>query len=356
MGVTTSQTRMPTWILLALYLVLSGGVGLAQTGTPKIDAEERSALTAELAELRARFLRLKGAKRAQAMVRIKEIRGLLEAKPESPKTILKVDPALLGIQKFVFKEKHPKGDIAGVAKRLGWTESFMKQHDEDLGYDLKTESFSGYVPKLPKGRTAYRVLVWISPVDHPYMDKTWVPVLDKLGFIIVQANGCGNERFNWYRMALALDALHGIESTYPVDPDAVFIAGFSGGGRCAASTAFHFSDLFKGGYYQGGMNYYLDVHLPGPEGAVIARRIPKPRAAYLRRTLSESRHVVETGEKCFNRKTSKPIADSMKKRGGFKSVLWQESPGHGHQPPNAETFEAGLRYLLGEEPSTKNSK
>jgi dienelactone hydrolase len=118
--------------------------------------------------------------------------------------------------------------------------------------DLARESFSLYVPALapPQG---YALLVFVPPSDSPRLPSSWHPVLDRHATILVMASKSGNEQPIWdRRIPLALLAAINVLKRFPVNPQRVFIGGFSGGSRVAMRIALDYPDLFHGALLNAG--------------------------------------------------------------------------------------------------------
>lgn len=118
--------------------------------------------------------------------------------------------------------------------------------------DLAQESFSAYVPahRPPQG---YALLVFIPPWQDSRLPPGWATVLDELGMIFVSAAKSGNEEnVIDRRIPLALLGAYNVMQRYPVNPDRVYVGGFSGGSRVAMRTAVAYPDLFRGALLNAG--------------------------------------------------------------------------------------------------------
>jgi pimeloyl-ACP methyl ester carboxylesterase len=118
--------------------------------------------------------------------------------------------------------------------------------------DLAQERFSVYVPAQRPSR-GYALLVFIPPWEDARLPPGWAPALDQNGVIFVSAAKSGNEE-NVFdrRIPLALLGAYNIMQRYPVDPERVYIGGFSGGSRVAMRTALAYPDLFHGALLNAG--------------------------------------------------------------------------------------------------------
>ena len=131
-----------------------------------------------------------------------------------------------------------------------WAARFQFRGDlQAWDYDLATESFSLYVPPDydPEGMP-YGVVVWVSPFDDGVMPPELRPVFDDRHMIWIGPNNAGNPRHLFPREGLVLDAAANVVNFYNVDPDRIFVAGLSGGGRVAAMLAVDYADVFAGAF------------------------------------------------------------------------------------------------------------
>jgi pimeloyl-ACP methyl ester carboxylesterase len=90
-------------------------------------------------------------------------------------------------------------------------------------------------------------------------------VLDRYGVIFVSAARSGNDASVFDRREpLALLAAHNAARRYPVDPERIYIGGFSGGARVALRLALGFPDVFRGAFLNAGSDPIGDSQIPIP--------------------------------------------------------------------------------------------
>lgn len=112
--------------------------------------------------------------------------------------------------------------------------------------DLAAERFDVYLPRQ-RPEAGYGLLVFVPPADDFPLSREWLGELDRRGIIYVAARRSGNQHNVLdRRMPLALHAHAEILSRYEVDPERVYVGGFSGGSRVAQRLALAFPDLFRG--------------------------------------------------------------------------------------------------------------
>jgi predicted esterase len=237
--------------------------------------------------------------------------------------------------------RSPESEARRWAERFGFP--------SDLGrwdYDLADESFSLYVPDgyVPDGEP-YGVVVWVSPSDDGSIPSTLRRVLDARRLIWIGANDAGNARHLFVRAGLALDAAHNVALSYQVDPDRIYVAGLSGGGRVAAMEAVAYPDVFDGGFPIIGVTTYLDIPLESdPSRAVL--RFPSPSPEVLERARRQPL-VILTGSGDYNGEECRLTAAAYE-RDGYTDLHLIDVDGMGHQMPSADDFARGLDLLLSE--------
>lgn len=120
--------------------------------------------------------------------------------------------------------------------------------------NLAAERYVIYVPAQAPAQ-GYALLVFVPPWQQAGIPQGWAPVLEKYGVIFVSAARSGNdENTMGRREPLALLAALNILVDYRVDPQHVYIGGFSGGSRVAERLAIGFPDLFHGAILNAGSN------------------------------------------------------------------------------------------------------
>ena len=118
--------------------------------------------------------------------------------------------------------------------------------------DLTQERFSVYVP-AQRPSEGYALMVFIPPWQDAHLPSGWAAVLEQRGMVFVSAAKSGNEeRVLDRRIPLALLGAYNVMQRYPIDPERVYIGGFSGGSRVALRTALAYPDLFRGALLNSG--------------------------------------------------------------------------------------------------------
>ena len=155
--------------------------------------------------------------------------------------------------------------------------------------NLAAEKFVVYVPSQSPAQ-GYALVVFVPPWREARLPEGWAAVLDSYGAIFVSAARSGNdENTMGRREPLALLAAQNIIAEYPVDPQRVYIAGFSGGSRIALRLALGYPDLFRGAILNAGSDSIGDPTAEPP--------IPLPPRDLLFQFQERTHLVYVTGER-----------------------------------------------------------
>ena len=153
----------------------------------------------------------------------------------------------------------------------------MREQPLDPGH----ESFAVYVPTSAPLH-GYALLVFVPPWPEAGVPRTWIPALDRHGTIFVSAANSGNEaNVLDRRIPLALLAAQNIMQRYPVDPQRVYIGGFSGGSRVAERVALAYPDLFHGALLMAGSDPIGNAQLVLPPASLFRQFQESTRLIYL---------------------------------------------------------------------------
>jgi hypothetical protein len=170
------------------------------------------------------------------------------------------------------------------------------------------------------------VLVYVSPGSVGYLDPRWLESLDRANLALVSADDSGNEVLSAKRMALAILGLDVLRGERPIDAERIYVSGFSGGGQVASTLAALYPDLFQGGIYICGADYWQEDYRTDLD------RLRKNRFVFLTGTRDFSRHSVR---EVYRRYVEAGIDQSR------LTVV----PRMGHEHPDAADFAAALDYL-----------
>ena len=200
--------------------------------------------------------------------------------------------------------------------------------------NLANERFSVYVPAHPPPQ-GYSLLVFVPPWPRAEVPSQWIPPLDRHDMILVTPSNSGNNASTVDRREpLALLAAQNAMAQYPVDPQQVYIGGFSGGSRVALRLALGYPDLFHGALLNAGSD---------PIGNAD---VPLPPADLFRRFQDSMRLVYVTGER-----DDAHLIDDIHSRQSLEKwcvfdVVIESEPRKEHELADASAFSRSLDALL----------
>jgi hypothetical protein len=191
--------------------------------------------------------------------------------------------------------------------------------DEQVTWEIVAPT--SYDAKNPPG-----LLVFVSPTQSGAPPRGWEKLMDEYNLIWVSANNSGNKVVVPERVMKALLALSAIQQHFVLDPQRVYISGFSGGGKVASMITTDYAGLFKGGIFIGGVEPW-----------------PKQQPAHY--DLIKSHHFVFlSGDKDFNLAPTKRIYREYKDAGITNSKLMVVNE-MAHTVPRSHTFKRAIDYL-----------
>ena len=205
-------------------------------------------------------------------------------------------------------------DLVGVESAL-----------DPLGAD-ETVTWRMYVPETYDPDVPAGLIVYISPEPSGKIRANWRPVIEAGNLIWIAANDSGNRTPTGKRILLASLAPYVASARYAIDPERVYLSGFSGGGKAAGIASLHLAELFKGAIFICGAELRPDV---GPEQLASA---------------ATNRYVFLTGNRDFNRDLTRQVYRKFE-RLGLANVMLMIVPGMGHSRPDGAQFQEALRYL-----------
>ena len=229
-----------------------------------------------------------------------------------------------------------------LVKRMGW--DLAAEAAAKIDYNLPDESFEVYIPADYTGEKPYGLFVFVSPSPSGRPIEKYLKSMDEHHLIWIGPNKCGNDRINRPRMGLPIDAALSMKARYNIDPDRVYVAGASGGGRIASMLGVGYADIFKGGFYIIGCNFYRQEPSVEQKGAAFPKSYSVPPAKIFQQARKQSKHVFLTGDTDGNREQTETYYNAFK-RDGFEHITYLQVPGMGHQAPNEEWFEKGMAAL-----------
>jgi hypothetical protein len=197
--------------------------------------------------------------------------------------------------------------------------------DPDADIEWQFYVPSTYNPARPAG-----LMVYVSPTRSGRIPPRWKAVMADKNMIWVAADHSGNIVKPQRRISFAILATVLAKREYTIDPERVYVSGFSGGGRVASVVAPQAARLFKGAIYNCGVNFWGDQTPP------------------LIEQVKTNRYVFVTGSEDFNRRETRKIYGAYKKA-GVENIKLIDIAHMGHSNPDALNFATAIDYLDGVE-------
>ena len=203
---------------------------------------------------------------------------------------------------------------------------------QDMGQEISWQMYvpDNYDPDVPAG-----LLVFVSPTTKGWLPNAWRPVLDEQNLIMISADMSGNGTRTKKRLLHAALAPYVAAESYSIDPQRIYVSGFSGGGKVASIAAVQFANLFSGAIYICGV-------VAWPEVSAGQLALAKSR-----------RYVFITGSDDFNRKLTRRLYAKYEKS-GMKNINLLTIHGMAHNIPGEEHFREAMNYLDADDQATEN--
>jgi pimeloyl-ACP methyl ester carboxylesterase len=173
----------------------------------------------------------------------------------------------------------------------------------------------------------------------------WHDVLARHKLIWIGANHAGNERHSDHRVRLAVEAAVQVQKRHKLDPDRVYVAGMSGGGKIAAMCATIYGDVFAGGFSICGATFYMKIPTGLERGKYYPATFPPPVGKVAIKARQQNRHVLLTGTEDFNLNSTRQTYELGYKKDNYRHVTLIVVPDLAHELPPAEWFEKGIEAL-----------
>ncbi len=200
--------------------------------------------------------------------------------------------------------------------------------------NLGEEKFVVYIPATapPHG---YGLLVFVPPWQDAKLPQGWSSVLDQYGLIYVSEARSGNdESFVGRRVPLAMIAVQNIIRRYAVDPEHIYISGFSGGSRVALRLALAYADVFRGALLDAGSDPIGGAGIPLPPKELFSQFQDATRVVYL------------TGEEDLTNVGMASVSVHSLQAWCVFDIDKEVIPGAGHEIANPAALSRALKALL----------
>ena len=287
------------------------------------------------------------------------IAGIGAARPPGDAPAPAPGPAPAGRVEMTFTERSPEGALDEVIRRTDVDMRAYKTEADAQGakaqwtYDLAKQTFDVVTPAAYQKTDPHGLFVWMGSEDVP---GKWFDALARHKLIYVSARDLQG-RVSIVREGLALDAAHNLLKRYTIDPERVYVAGFSTGAQAAAWLVRAYPEVFRGGIFMMGGSFYKTYE--GIDGWFFGSYIFEEKryaSAFgadpqwkgpLEQMKNNARLVIVRGEK-------DDLFEGALKDGrdqyeglvldGFVRTSYLEAGG-GHVIPDATTFEKALVAL-----------
>lgn len=189
-------------------------------------------------------------------------------------------------------------------------------------------SWQLYVPPSYDSSNPAGAIVYVSPRSVGGPPTVWNEVLGERNLIWIGAQNASDDVPLSRRMYLAMFAPMVLQRGYMLNPERVYIAGFSSGGMTASRVATLYPNVFKGGIFV--------------NGALFWDRGPPP----LIDTIRTRRYVFIAGSRDTAMGRTKSVHRKFLDAGVDKSKL-MVLPNLGYALPDRLNFERAIDYLDG---------
>src|SRR5262245_53890961 len=217
--------------------------------------------------------------------------------------------------------------------------------DDRQVYELSEHTFEVVVPETYDGERPFGLLVWVSPIATGRAPHRWLQTLEKNNLIWIGANDSGNERGVAIRFGLALDAVYNMTRLYNIDDSRIYVAGFSGGGKCSSMLGMIYPEVFQGAIPMGGVGFYRTIPVPDKKNMLYPNTFDRPPAKMYDLARKHRRMVLLIGDQDFNYVPVKTTYEQGFLTDGFEHVTLIEVPGLDHSLADDSWLEKSIQAL-----------
>jgi pimeloyl-ACP methyl ester carboxylesterase len=225
-----------------------------------------------------------------------------------------------------------------------------------VGFDLEGNWI--YLPKDYSGKEPWGVIVYVSSQSgHRGLPSSWTAVLNAHRFLYICPLAAGNNETGARRCELANSAVSLMRQRYAVNPNRVYIAGFSGGARVACDLGLTRPDLFRGVVAMCGADFYRAVPRVSVTEADV-RADPETYGVFnadprnVQRSWESVHFVFTTGRNDFREHFIEDIVNNGYRPEKFQVELLDD-PNSGHEHVDGSTLDKALRFLETPQTSAK---
>ncbi|NOX82515.1 MAG: hypothetical protein GXP06_05935 [Alphaproteobacteria bacterium] len=186
--------------------------------------------------------------------------------------------------------------------------------------------FDVYVPNTYDPSRPAGVLVFVSPTISGQIPKKWKKIFDRRNLIWVSVGKSGNKVSALRRIAEASVSPAFIAQNYKINPDRIYLSGFSGGGRISSYTASYYPELFKGTIFICGVNPWAQT--PPPLFDIIKK----------------NRFVFLSGTQDFNLRETKKVY-KLYNKAGVENTKLMVVANMAHAIPDSTKYDEAIGFL-----------
>lgn len=199
-------------------------------------------------------------------------------------------PAGTTLRDVVAVENTPYGENAELLRRMAspLTRLAAERSLADSGatltrypLDVAAERFLIYQPAAHPAPHGFALLVFVPPWQDARLPPGWAMVLERFGVVFITSARSGNDEPNGRRFPLALLAAAEARRRFPIDPERVYVGGFSGGSRIALRIALAYPDVFRGAILDAGSDPIGTPEVPLPPRDLFALFQSQTRLVYI---------------------------------------------------------------------------
>lgn len=230
-------------------------------------------------------------------------------------------------------------------QRLTGALPLIERPHPDLNYnfDFNREAFYVYVPPNYDGSEPFGLLVFIYSRNAYTIPRGWLSALEERKLVYVSPQNVGNGQPMSRRCGISTVAALKLKERLNIDPDRVYVSGYSGGGWAACRTAFFHDDIFKGVIPICGVNFHKRVKWIYTEDPFdYGFFYLDDRSA--ERTRERVRFSIITGSGDHRRNPIRDVFHGGYKQFGFDAKLF-DVPGMGHTICSPQVLLRALDFL-----------
>lgn len=247
-------------------------------------------------------------------------------------------------------DKDPrKGDFVTVFSGPAMTPA---RRDPNIDYMLNpnVEQFFVHVPEEYRSETAYGLIVFVdADSDSRGLPNGWRTILDTRKLLYIAPQRAGNDQYIPRRLGLAVLGALEMMKHYRIDPNRVYVAGYSGGARMAGLLGFFQGDLFRGTIQNCGADFYKPVRIVAASSTVDTAGNPYGLFQASAEEIASARQVrfaLITGSLDFRHGNILDLYNGGFAEEGFKAKLF-DVPGMEHDVADERTLSAVLDFVEG---------